>query len=89
MPGDREKLQQDEEEEEGGLCSPARRPRTLLWALLACLGTLAIVGAGRDTSHRVASHGVMSRSRHHLRHRVRLPAVLQRPAVSAEPRPRG
>ena len=48
MPGDREKLQEDEEEE-GGLCSPARRPRTLLWALLACLGTLAIVGTGRDT----------------------------------------
>ena len=50
MPGDREKLQ-EEEEEEGGLCSPARRPRTLLWALLACLGTLAILGAGRDNTH--------------------------------------
>ena len=49
VPGDREKLQQ--EDEEGGLCSPARRPRTLLWALLACLGTLAILGAGRDTTH--------------------------------------
>ena len=50
MPGDREKLHQ-EEEEEGDLCSPARRPRTLLWALLACLGTLAILGAGRVTTH--------------------------------------
>ena len=88
MPGDREKLHQQEEEEEG-LCSPARRPRTLLWALLACLGTVAIVGAGRDTTLSIVSHGVMFRRRHHLRHRVRLPAVLQRPAVRAEPRPGG
>ena len=46
IPSDRDLLTKNkDDEDDGGSCSPARRGRTAVWSLLACLGTVSLVGA--------------------------------------------